>query len=371
MPHKTLIFFALILATVVAVAGTVSFYMQRSTSSIADIEAQQSIRLGQTIASQMRSGDLTGALQRYESIVSSATATPRVIASSILTGSGIRYALTKNPSDAVQSVLDLKKVAASSDVRPFIHASAVFLIAQFYGYAAYDESVFQEIFKDDPYRQYLVTVDGQMDKLSSIRKLYLYSYQIVPTFPAAIAIADVDMTRKYRDVALGYTEPENKSKIDNVEKFLALAEDLTRSSIYEQPSEPGAYGTYLLKRAYVIGGLAHFKGAPYNTQYKKAFEDVIAYFTEHSGAQVEKTVAIARVKYAMYLVQIDNDVSAARAELLQAIAAVRASQDPLNDTLVNFIHYIKQAPLVYEIPMAIENMTKISPEFKGFVESIK
>ncbi len=362
----------LLAAVAVALSATVLFFWAPSLRNNGTAEEERTGQhLGMWLDNAIHTDGLPEAVQTYNAILSSTTLARSEVAPSVLVGSGLQYRLTASTSDAIKGVQELKKVAADTTLRPFIRAFAVLELALAANNAGHNWYVFGEVFKDAPYRQYLVISGGTQNTVASARNVLLYSYQISPTYNAAVAISDYFVVELYRNEQHNVGASRKQQLLDGAEEYLARAEDLVKSTEYEQPKSQSAQESYLVNHAFAVGGLAYFKGGSYKSTYKTEYEALFKTLVAKGDAEAKGHLAISRFWYAAFLLQVDNDKKGAAAQLSQAIALAKA--DPYFDSnpLVSRIRKLKSGTIPYQAPAKLDTLTALSPEFEAFVESIK
>lgn len=357
------------------IIGVAFFYYRQNPNELPKAQ-ERGKTLSFDISDKVSAGDISGALQAYQSVISSPDISRIEIAPSVIIGAGLAYRVSGSTTDAIAGVEQLKQAASDQSVRPFIRALAIVQLALAANNTGHNFDVFNEVFKSQPYQEYLVrSEDGKTNTVASARNLLLYSYRIYPTAQSAVAISDYSIVELYRNEQLGLGPDRigdrNQVLVSSAETYLAHAADLSVPSKFEQAQDPSAGESYLVNRAFAIGGLAHFKGAPYSTQYRDEYANLFDTLTSSGMLEAKGTAAVSHFWYAAFLLQVDKDTLAAKAELSKAIALAKADPYFESDPLVSRVRKLKSGTAPYEAPAKLEDLTNISTEFKAFVDSIK
>lgn len=376
MHSKALFIFCTTIALVLAlVFALMLLYNPRDTSQVQSVETiTDSVEFTQSqseeVVRKKREGDFAEALSTYQRELQTATSSS-ARESLLLVGSTLPYMVSGDIEDAFSSIKELKSLAADSSASPFARASSVLLIARWYALSGYDNRVFDAVFRDEPYKSLRVQNGLGGDRGDSIRKLFKYSYEISPTYSAAISTAKSHVTRLYWNQSVGYgTQQDAERLVLLVEKNLAIADDLVARGSREQPADRDVYNAYLAERAYVIAGLAHFKGEPYVRQYKQSYENVFA-SAQSPSELTDNALAYIRFWFAMHLVEIDNDQGSARVQLEMAAGTAQSDVVGAENSLTTQIRQLKRGIGAEELPVPLTEMLKTSSDFKAFYESVQ
>lgn len=348
---------------VLLVAGTVwySFYSTHQKGTEEAVGKQ--LAFGMIDAAHL--GGPKAGLAQYDLIVNSATTTPLSSAPAIIAGTGLRYRSTASTADAIKSVRDLQVVAADAALRPFIRASAIVQLALWYRRSGYDQEVYDAIFGVQPYGQLKKTSTSDANS-ASIRALLSYADNVSPTFDGAIAIANSYVSDLYFFETSHPDAEQTKNAIDGAEQYLAKAEDLASASVPEQSSNPVVYRNYLSDRAFVIGALAHFKGAPYDGEYKTAYQTLIPSLEK---AHNEALLVSSLVRYARFLIEIDNDSATAKLEADKAVGVMQQYPPAADNTVMTSLRASLDGKGQFDASGSLGKLLTVSPELKAIVES--
>ena len=143
---------------------------------------------------------------------------------------------------------------------------------------------------------------------------------------------------------------------------MVLAEKETDST-FEQ-SQGYAWGLYW--RAYVLGGLAHFWGGTYDSEYEGAYSDAIT-FLETRGSSIQKKLLPAVYwRYALYLMLVEDDATTASKQLQKLMT----SPSGLSGFKVA-LKQMRELPSTAIGRQQLNITTSASTEFKNFVDSIQ
>ena len=353
---------------ILALLGAWYFWVhfQQSTSSGMQSQDVRNLETVKSITSYANAGDYNSALQAYEKVVNSATTTPDVRAQAAINGSHLAYLTTGDISYLIGSIQELKRSVAQPSLGAYIQAKSIMHIAQWYAMSGYNDAIYTEIFKDDPYRQYIITPDTPSNRRASIRKLLLWSYDIMPLYRTGAAIS-----KSYTADALLATDATSKNKnVENAELYLARANDaVAKEGSTVTSDNVNERGFYLYDRAFVVGTLASLGASPYKEQYRQAYTDVFDFFRDNSAIIDTTDLPITHWRFAEYLLQIDNDVDDARIQLKEAVTLAEADPFKAKNSLVTTIKSIKTGTNATS-KASLNKLMSISPEFKAFVAGL-
>ena len=363
---RPLIIIGLILV-LVAVLGVWWYAPSNSTNAVPFSQSVGSIR---PVSANAYQGNFQAAVERYQSISSSATSTPLVRALATNAAAFLPYAVTNNPADAAASIQSLKELVADSSLPSPIRAKAVLRLAQWYGVSNYDTTIFDDVFTGDSYAQYRVVGDTEDARMNSVLKLLLRSFQIYPKHRTAIYIAKI-----YAGEAMDSTDASTtKADVYNAEQYLTTAEalaahftattpEITVDSVTEQEA-------YLYDHADVIGMLAMLNVSPYTTEYRKNYQDLFSFVQQWPDANLQSYLPIAYFEYADALLSVDNDAASAKVQLQQSMDLVSSGQQPAKSRLAVEIQRIQKNDSPNEMKL-LDGLLNLSSQFKSFVDSIK
>ncbi len=326
---------------------------------------KRGVSIPSRVTTLVESGDLGNAVVSYQEIGAAPNTTPNDLAQATRNIAGIRFRMSGELSDVIKDVQDLKRGIGHPEVEPEVQARNIAAIGHMYMDSGEDGVVFEEIFKDEPFRSHL----AEGDVLDSIRNLYIWSYEMYPNARSAIDVASFSMLKvlNHRDLS----PSERADDLTTARNYLVHAEMLSATEMKKTNSYARShrYAGYLFWRAFVIGALTLVEGDPDTEQYKTTYEEVLARFTQHGNGNSLQYLPLLHWHYAVFLYAIDNDEAAAGSHLT---SAAKEAQTTLNRDFLSLIKNKKaQQPQPNDfLGASFFEMAKFSPEFKALVDSI-
>jgi hypothetical protein len=320
-----------------------------------------------TISVNNKAGNYEAALHEYNAIANSTTTSPTNKAMAVLNAHGAMFNITGNIQDFIDEVQAKQKIAVDPNVDLDVRVNALGEVAGSFCSSGRNPLVFKVIYSVPPFSNYLVKGDPDL----SSRKMYEWSFSMMPTSKAALRIA-----RWYVEDPLWHTNLPQATVQDDIAKaeyYLqqgnALASQELQSGKLTVSAGSGDHRTYLYWHAYVIGALAKLKGEPYKSEYKQNYENYFAYVKNQNSVYANITLPFAHMFYANYLLINDNDTAGAQAQLQQAIDYVKADTHPELLSFATFIQNERQLKPWDNPSQVLYNMENFYQPFKDLVNN--
>lgn len=321
-----------------------------------------------TVMGLLQKGDVKGAAALYQEILNSPTSTPQTL-SYATRGNVSLYSVTNTytTSDIVESIRRLKSLTANQSLSAEDRAGNINVLARLYRQSMLDHSIANEIFSDEPYRSLQVASSS----INSLQNLYGLSIRTYPTARAEMAMASLYADRLLTDNAR--TASNRDALLEKGEQYLKQAEALSAQELAKGGQGYTLlpdYPSYLIDRAYAIGGFAVIAGAPYTTSYKDAYEELIAFLKDADQAVFKTYLGGTYWHYAVFL--------SAMGEPDQAVkAALDASADAYTPPSLEFKDFVKTYrgnPGLLKVNYAARmlfDIAPLSPKFSALLKSIR
>lgn len=353
--HKTLV---VLFGLILVVAAVVYFFVATNFGTPSqDIPTK--------LIEARRTGDYATTLQELMAIRNDPSKSVEEKAIAAYTATGARFYLSGNFNDRLQDIRDLKQIILDSAVTLQTRVGALNTLAGAFTDSGTDPLAFDELFRDAPFNQFLATDDPEL----STRRLYEWSYSMLPTARAAIHIA-VWYSEQYVINPL-QSASTTKSYAAVAEDFLKKADALSvqeaqRDSRY---LDSFTYIDYRIWRAIVIGRLSPQIGEPYTSQYPRVYDEFISFAKGSKNVNAQSNLFYARYIYAARLA-LDGDTKAARSQLDALADELVALENP---DLNSFVRMLRNERIKRPKGInwaAAQRAFNISPSFKSAVERL-
>ena len=346
------------LIAIIIIGACVYYFIAKAPGNVPDITMPTKLIEAQ------RTGDVETVVTELEAIRNDPTRNEDEKAIATFAADGAEFQITGKLEDRIKSIRDIKAVVTNTEVTDRTRALALNVVAASFADTGRSPIVFDEIFKDAPFNQYKVEGDPE----ESIRKLYEWSYEIVPTYISAIRIS-----RWYAEQFVFY--PDLPANIANQNaaraiEFLNNADSLVVAQSRLDPSmlQSARYIENRHWRAINIGRLSRQVGQPYTNQYKKEYEDYLAFVSASPNAYAKGSLLYGRYMYAARLFK-DNDNVSVKKQLDILAADLNALENPDTVAFVQFLRNTKSQPAGVNWTF-IKDVSEISPTFRAAVDRL-
>jgi hypothetical protein len=316
------------------------------------------------LTTSTQEGDYANAVAVTQGILNDPNRSVEEKALAVYNYMGARYRVSGDMSDRLLDIQDIKPVILNPAVSAQTRADSLAALAGQYASSGRDPSVLAEIFKDAPFSTYLIPGDPD----ASIRRLFEWSYEILPTSYTVVSIAQWHAMQGVLNPDLEQATRESYTKLA-VEK-LAEADQLSLREANREPRymEGLKYLLFRTSRTVTIGGLAIQNVEPHASNYREEFDSYIAFALSSEHIFAKGLLLSVRLTYALALAR-DNDTAAAKVQLDQLAQEMKASQNP---GVSNFILTLRTQS-EYESDssrwLQLEELFEISPNFKAAVDT--
>ena len=277
---------------------------------------------------------------------------------------GVQYRLTGDSNTRLIDIQNMKDVILDERVSRRTRVNTLNVLANEYLTSDEDPAVFAEMYKDAPFKEYLVPGDPDRSAL----QLAEWSYSMMPTSDAAIGIA-LWYTKQN---VLNPKQPasEMKANVDRGVEYLNKADAASVQEAQQDMTYPNStrYLSYRYWRIIVVKRLASQKGEPYQSQYQSAYKEFITYAKGVPNILANEYIAYARLYYASQLA--GNGDTAGAKNQLDALAqemSVAVSSDQKFARFLRDEHTNRPNGEQWSI---VKKMYAISASFKAAVEKI-
>ncbi|MSU74715.1 hypothetical protein EXS57_02970 [Candidatus Kaiserbacteria bacterium] len=315
------------------------------------------------LVQDVRSGDFEEASVKLLSIQGDANKSADEKALALYASLGTQYRLTGDPKARLIDIRNMKPAILDATVSGKVRVNILNALAGQYSISGGDTAVFMEIYKDAPFDQYLVKGDPNL----SARKLYEWSYSLLPTSSAAIGIA-----RWYTEqVILNRDQPRTITTeyAATAEGWLNKADAATEQEAKNDPTygDSTRYLVYRYWRAVIIGRLSVQKGEPYLSDYRTEFENFFTFAKGQQNILAEEYILYGHLFYAQLLVRNDDRTTAkAQADLLAT--ALNDVSNPGTSVFISFLKY--ESSRNGATWSGISSLFTVSPSFKEAVDKV-
>jgi hypothetical protein len=343
-----------------AAFGTAWWFLQR--------DAQTEVT-DQSMMAQLRDGKIGEAATLYGKILESPGSSPEVISNATKDNITL-YSITNtySTSDIIESIRALKRLIADEGIDLEVRADNISALARLYRLSMFNDEVSKELFSEEPYASLLVASSSVI----SLQNLYGLSFKTFPTPRAAMSMASF-----YTDRLLGdYKSKEEQLDyyIQRTKFYLQQAESLSAEKLSADGNSyllSPAYASYLIDRAFTIGGLAVVVGTPYTDLYKDAYEELLAFLLDVDHAVFKTYIGGTRWHYAVFLSVMGEPSEMVKREL-DAAADAYAARPSLE--FENMVRTYTRRPELLSINFAVRKLFEIaplSPKFSAFLDQIR
>ncbi|QQG38145.1 MAG: hypothetical protein HYS26_01150 [Candidatus Kaiserbacteria bacterium] len=319
----------------------------------------------QTLQQLKKAGNYEAALAEYERIMSDPLKDANEKGFAVISGTNLKFTLTADIKDMIEDVQRLKEVVLDPSVETRVRVEALNTLSASVCRSGRDPIIFDELYKDEPFKRYLVPGDPDL----SARLMAEWSYDMSPTSFAAIRIARWYSDQVFRNGTLSgekvseYTaEAEKYMEIAGqlVEKELKRSTDRTRSITYI---------AYRMWTAITVGRLATVKDE-YRAQYKTEFEDLLNFLTANKNVGVFDYLYLVREHYARFMIRIDGNTAGAKAQLDILARELQEFPIPDSSTYVRLMRNESTYNPGGYLWNNYKTLMSISPSFKATVEEL-
>lgn len=311
-----------------------------------------------------RAGDYEQAVAMYENFEGAGSSVERQAfgAYAVL---GAKYRATGDVSAQLEDIARLKAgIAASGELRLWPRIKMLNALASQYAASIRDERVFNEIFKDEPYRSYLVPGDPD----ASIFNLFEWSYSLYPSSLAAIHMARWYATQY--DLVLSESPERAREFTLKAEEYLKLADAAAADEMVSETNfaNSSRYIAYRFWRSVVFDRLATQLGGTYQVQYPSVYTEFITFTQNAQNAMAQEYIQFARLYFADKLAA-DSKENEAIVQLTQLAGEMRAITNLDTHTFLKLLRHADVDPETVAARM-IKRMYALSPEFKAAAEEV-
>ncbi len=338
------------LATLAVGAGLLYFYFNEGFGPVRTSALPELVQ-------DVRSGDFEEASVKTLSIQGDVNKSADEKALALYASLGIQYRLTGDPETRLVDIRNMKKAILDATVSGKVRVNILNVLAGQYSISGRDNAVFMEIYKDAPFDQYLAKGDPDL----SARKLYEWSYSLLPTSNAAIGIA----SWYTEQVILNRDQPRTITTeyAATAEEWLSKGATASEEEAKQDPTygDSTRYLVYRYWRAVIIGRLSVQKGEPYLSDYRTEFENFFTFAKGQQNILAEEYILYGRLFYAQLLLRNDDSVSAK----IQADLLATALNTVLQPETSVFIRFLKnESQRNGATWRGISSLFTISPYFK-------
>lgn len=312
-----------------------------------------------------RAGEYEVALAKYRTIIEDPSKTSEQKAWATVNFAGAEFHGTGDAKKQLEDIGNLKKIVVDTTVSTKTRAAAVSVLSMMYNNSGRSPAVFAEIYREEPFNNYLVPGDPDLSAL----KLAEWSYSLNPTSNAAVYVAQLYAARYFLNPSQSAASTTVYSAL--AEDYLQKAESVAKEEVVNDPSfaQSDRYIAYLTWRAITIGRLAVSKGEPYASNYRSTYEDFISFARSRGTEAAKEQLFFARFQFARILM-LRADLPAAKEQLDTLAEEMRLLADPDSRSFIWFLRneytYRREEPTW----VAIQTMLIVSPEFKTEVEKV-
>ena len=346
-------------------ANQLSLWTPSITSIPLGSSPTQTVQVPAEFVEPRRTGDYELAVSTYESTINDPTKSSEEKAIATYGAAGAKFHVTGDINDRLADVQSLKKIVVDPTISLATRIASLNILAAAYADSGRDPVVFEEMYKDEPFRSYLAPGEPEL----SSRQLYEWSYSLKPTSLAAVRIA-----KWYSEQ---YVFNENQTE-DTTKAYVALTEDymnkataLIATEAEKDPTfyESSQYVNYLYWKAVITGRLSLQKGEPYTSQYHDTYDQYIKFAQESLNPLAKEYLFYARYNFSLRLFRA-NDFEATKIQLDLLAKELDALPHPDVTGFVRFLRNIytyQRKGLNWTIT---EKLFTVSPNFKTTVERI-
>lgn len=337
-----------------------------------DQQQVQEERSSEVVVTNVRSGDYESASDAYNKIVANEAANPEQRALAVWSAAEINYKLSGDIQDAVDGIRELKETVLDTRVSPRVRAGSLrTMVGIYYGSAGRHPAVFEEMFRGEPFNQYLVPGDGYL----STRKLHEWAYSIYPTSNVAIKLAQWFVIEPFENDEL--TVEEIDSYLAEAQRYLneaAALEELELELEGPRLTESRRYASNQYWVTFIQTALAlHEDDGSYD--YAQAYEDLFTFLRNSPNGEVAQYLPYAHWLYANFLVKFDGDVAAAQEQLAQTISLVENDPRPEANEFASFVRNtpVEGTELISDqnfFTSMVKDMVAIDENFASFIRTL-
>gem|GEM_PF-1568391 len=313
-----------------------------------------------------RSGDYQTALQIAEEIAADPLKSANEQALAVFNAGKLRFKLSGNINELLVDIQNLKDIILDETLSQQIRVRALNTLQSSYCSSGRDPLAFEEIYKDEPFRQYLAAGDPDLSALN----LAKWSYETFPTAFAAVRIARWHGDQIVNDANL--TAVQKEEYAETVRKYLKSGEALIGGELQRHPDyiNSAEYAGYLFWRARGYGRLAIYGDQWYKDRYQQTFTDVIDFVEKQNNVESNDDQYFAYQYLAQFSMVVEKDKVTAKAALDALSAKLDALENPVVVTFVRFIRNEYKNRPEGGSWQGILKMTRISPAYKATVEKM-
>lgn len=315
------------------------------------------------VLDQRAVGDYEGALLTASELQNSPGLSVDEKAIAKINATTVRYTLSGNIQDAIQSIRELKQIAADTNLSLETRAAADYAIANWFTLSGDNLEVYKEIFSGKPYESYLNNC-----KSCSYRALLKATYKKAPQANAAFLIAS-----SFIKTAFNETDTDRIGRlVAEADRYLKEGRDLVAGGAQIDTSLNG-YVSNLYWDAYTTAGLAFFGRTEYKAEYRAKYDALISFLRTNGTVDQKRMLATALWRYGHFVMIIEDDKNLARQMFAQAVTEANASITAQSNSLTALMRYMKAQRAAGHRSTGILNLERameISPEFKAYIDSI-
>lgn len=324
-----------------------------------------------TTIQKQRSGDFAGALAEARSIQNDPNSSAEEKALATYNTLGAEFRLTGDINTRLSDVRKMKAIVLDESVSLKTRANVLNNLAAAYSNSGATPSVADEIFKDEPFRQYYSAAEDpdRMVRLST-RKLFEWSYSMNPTSYAAISIA-----RWYSEQQAfnpGLATSTLRAYADLAEDYLKKADAASEEEMREDRtySDSVRYLVYRHWRTVVIGRLAAPDRPEYQKIFRSTYDEFITFTQTQQNVLARGFLFYARLYYASKLSRVGDDANA-KIQLDLLAGELNSVPDPSTNIFLRFLrNEHEERPTGASWINLVESKYALSPAFKAAVEKV-
>ena len=352
------IFAAAILAII---AGFAYFYFQLSPDTAQRWVPDTPIE----IVNARRSGNLEEALRLRDEIRSTETTKERRALADINVWN-VEFKMTGDINDKIEALNDLKEVFWDPEVDVRVRVMALNQMSSAFCGSGRDPAVFEAIYQERPFSKYLAPGDPDL----SAKNLAEYSLSLYPTSYAAIRVV-----RWYSEQILdkSLATSTREQYLEESKKYLTLADELIQKEISDEPEivDSTCYIIYRYWRAMTLARLARAVGAPYDAQYREAFDSLIADLQNRKQDVLAYEYNFYSLLFAaQHTNAIEEDQEISREYLARLAVELDDVDSPARTRFARFLINLHTYEIDGKLWRNVQRMAKISPEFDAAVDRI-
>jgi hypothetical protein len=319
----------------------------------------------QPLLQAVRAGEYASAVSEVQSILDDPARSPDEKALAQLIAVGSEYRLTGAPEARVRDIAIMKQLVSDPALSRYTRINTLNTLANLYSMSGRDPEVLTEVFKDAPYNSFLITGDPDL----SVRRVYEWSYSQLPTSFAAINIA-----RWYSEQLI--RNPDQTAELTAeyaavAQEYLNKADETARIEAGQDQNFAGSTRDVIYQywRTLIIGRLATQIGAPYDSQYRGAYQAFFDYVATVDNVYAQEYELYARLFFAQRLVRTGDDASA-QGQLAILTTKLRDLENADVNPFVRFLRNERANRPDGANWQAVVNLFELSSEFKTVVEGL-